>query len=72
MRVKAIRNYFDKNLMRVVETGEVIEVTGDRANVLCSTNNESSMIMCERVADPEPKPVAKPKGKGGRPKKEAK
>lgn len=71
MRVKAIRNYFDKDLLREVVAGEVIDVTEARATELCTRHNLSRMILCEELPV-EAKPKTETKPKKGRPKKEVK
>ena len=38
MKVKAIRNYKDKELNKSIKTDEVIEVTEERADVLLKAN----------------------------------
>lgn len=54
MKVKAIKNYFDKQLKKDVEAGKEFEVSEERANILVSAG------VCEKLATtPTPEKVAK-------------
>ena len=57
MKVRATKNYFDKALNKLIETGTEITVAEDRAKVLVSAG------VAELVAEPTPttEKVAKPK-----------
>ena len=46
MKVKAIKNYYDKQLKKDVKAGEEFEVNEERANILVSAK------VCEIVATP--------------------
>ena len=57
MKVRAVKDYFDKALNRLVEAGEKFDVTEDRAKVLISAG------VAERVTEtttPTTEKVAKP------------
>lgn len=62
MRVKAIKDYFDKQLKKNIKTGEEFDVDQDRAKVLKAAG------VCEIVATP---PTTEKVAKKARPKKEA-
>ena len=44
MKVKCIKNYFDKQLKKDVEAGKEFEVSEERANILVSAG------VCEKLA----------------------
>lgn len=65
MKIKAITDYYDLELDRAVKRGEEIEVSDARAKVLCTTENPTHSILCEKVTTASPTPK-----RGGRKQKE--
>lgn len=65
MQVRAIKEYFDKELNRLVKvTDPPFEVTAARGKALTSTNNAAGVVVCEEVTTPTPeKVVKKPRAK---------
>ena len=78
MKVKAIMNYFDKQLNRMVEALEEFEVSEDRAKALSTNNNDAMQPLVEIIDEsvnkvttpPEVDTEAKPAKKRGRKKAE--
>ena len=69
MKVKVIKEYFDKELKKLVSSG-VLEVTKERAKVLIAAKVAEAMP--EEEATPDAEPTEKPKKKtGGKKKAEA-
>lgn len=59
MKVKALRDYNDLQLKKLIKAGTEFQVPEKRAKELASTNNASGMVLVEIVEE-----VAKPKNRG--------
>ena len=69
MKVKCIKAYYDLQLKKSVNVGEVYDVTDERAEELGSANNKAGVVLVEVLPDTEPQAAEKP-AKGRKKKQE--
>ena len=63
MKVKAIKDYFDLELKKMIKVGTELEVSDKRGKELTTVNNKAGAILCEEVTTPTTEKVAKAKPK---------
>lgn len=62
MKVKCIVKYFDRELKRGINVGEVLTVSEARGRALTSAENASGIVLCEKIAE-ETQEAKKPRKK---------
>lgn len=55
MRVKCVKEYYDLQLKKTVQVGEVYDVAEERAMELASTNNKAGAVLVEMQPEPAEK-----------------
>lgn len=53
MLVRCMKNYYDLELKKMINRGEIFEVSEERGEELTTVNNKTGYILCEKVAEPE-------------------
>ena len=63
MRVKCVKEYYDLQLKKPVQIGEVYDVPEDRAMELAGTNNKACAVLVEMLTEPSEKAAKRRKKK---------